>query len=151
MNTTINLVVHPHPALVEVARPIEEITPEIIELSKAMVRVCLQHKGIGLAANQVGVPVRMFVAKNGKGVVQTYINPEITSRSPHEEDAREGCLSHPGALVTVRRSLSVRIRFRDLEWNDCLRGAMGLDARCWQHEIDHLNGINIIDFIKEQA
>lgn len=141
------LVYHPHPALTTVAEPIDEVTNDLRDLARNMIRICLQHRGVGLAANQVGVPIRLIVAKTSRNIVAAYVNPVIQYRSGVVATEEEGCLSHPGVRVPITRSEHVMMSYRTLDGSKLgiTRGAMGLEARCWQHEIDHLNGINIID------
>lgn len=123
-------------------------TPEhqmLKDLANDMFETCLRFGGMGLAANQVGATVRLFImiAKD----LQTYlfINPEIIRASIKKNTRTEGCLSMPGFECIVERADSVEVRFQNLSgiW---LRGEFfGDDARCVQHEIDHLNGIRHID------
>lgn len=147
----------PHPALRQVASPIAEITPEIRVLAAAMVRTMIAHDGIGLAANQVGHLCRMFVAhvRASKSTPSmpgranctleptVYINPRITATSGKNVGRGEGCLSQPGRYVVVKRQELATIEYTDLEGVLRHTQGYGMLARVWQHEIDHLNGINI--------
>lgn len=141
----LSIVQYPHEALTTVAEPIVGITDEVREIAGQMRRLLLEHRGFGLAANQVGKPIRMFVAKDPSGIVCTYINPEIVFRSTNKATELEGCLSWPGHRVPVSRTVTVRMAYSDLRGISHVRAASDMYARCWQHEIDHLNGINLAD------
>ena len=114
---------------------------------KNMINLMYQENGIGLAANQAGYSRRIFVmdVSNEKDNPQVFINPVITSKNNKKVRHTEGCLSCPGELVTVKRSITV-----DLEWK-CEHGKdqhqtfYHLPSRVVQHEMDHLNGKLIID------
>lgn len=100
----LRIVQYPHPALRAVAEPIMSITEEVKNIAGQMRRLLLEHRGFGLAANQVGHPIRMFVAKDPSGIVCTYINPEITFRSTEPERTEpEGCLSWEHTEANGRR------------------------------------------------
>jgi peptide deformylase len=108
--------------------------------------------GLGLAATQVGVMHRVLVYRVGQDApLIAVVNPEIAWSSEDEETAEEGCLSLPGVAVDVDRPVHVRIRAQDGTGDAILIEASGLEARVLQHEMDHLDGILIIDRIpKEQ-
>ena len=102
--------------------------------------------GIGLAAPQIGVSQQLLVYRVGPdGPVIALINPEIEWASDEAEPAEEGCLSIPGILVDVERPVHVRVRAQDENGDDRLVEASGLEARVIQHEVDHLNGVLILD------
>ena len=101
-------------------------------------------EGIGLAANQIGLPYRIFVARIGEKSY-TVLNPELISRSKDEETAEEGCLSVPGKWGTVSRSKEVVLHGYDLNGKKIKIKAWGLLARMFQHEVDHLDGKLFID------
>jgi peptide deformylase len=107
--------------------------------------------GIGLAAIQVGEPLRMLVidlAKEGEPKTpQVFINPEIVSRSDEPSVYEEGCLSIPDYYAEVERPKGVVVRYIDLDGNQHEIKVEGLLAVCLQHEIDHLNGVLFIDHI----
>ena len=115
-------------------------------LAQRMLAVMREHKGVGLAAPQVGVNVRMFVM-NPTGQPEddrVYLNPEL-DEAAGEEERGEGCLSLPEINSPVWRSLTLRLRARDLEGREVLERAEGFIPRIWQHEIDHLDGVLILD------
>jgi peptide deformylase len=102
--------------------------------------------GIGLAAPQLGVSQQLLVYRVGPdGPVVTLVNPEIEWSSSDAEQAEEGCLSIPGILVDVERPVHVRVRAQDERGGDRVVEASGLEARVIQHEVDHLNGVLILD------
>ena len=102
--------------------------------------------GIGLAATQVGVPNRVLVYRvEHDGRIAALVNPEIEWAGGETEVMEEGCLSLPGVLVEVERPIHVRVRARDERGDGLLVEASGLEARVIQHEIDHLDGVLILD------
>lgn len=143
----LNLVKVPHDALFTVALPVADNPVNIAEAARVgerMVQIMRTHKGIGLAANQVGLPIRVFVC-HIEGVTEVpmvCINPEI-ELAGDMRGGREGCLSDPGAQVFVRRRHRATLTYTDTDGVRLAVKGYGLLARVWQHEIDHLNGINI--------
>jgi peptide deformylase len=102
--------------------------------------------GVGLAAPQLGVSQRLLVYRVGPDApVIALANPEIEWASQESEVLDEGCLSIPGILVDVERPVHVRVRARDEEGDPCAIEASGLEARVIQHEMDHLDGVLILD------
>ena len=102
--------------------------------------------GIGLAATQVGVMHRLLVYRvDPDAPVATIVNPVLEWASEEREPMDEGCLSLPGVLVEVERPVHVRVRASDERGEDLLVEASGLEARVLQHEIDHLDGVLILD------
>jgi peptide deformylase len=102
--------------------------------------------GIGLAAPQIGVSQQLLVYRVGPdGPVVPLVNPRIEWSSEDAEQAEEGCLSIPGILVDVERPVHVRVRAMDENGDDRVVEASGLEARVIQHEVDHLNGVLILD------
>jgi peptide deformylase len=115
-------------------------------LAGRMLEVMREKRGVGLAAPQVGVSIRMFVmnATGEPGSDRVYINPRL-SEAEGEEEREEGCLSLPEVNTPVLRSLKLRMRARDLEGREIDETAEGFVARIWQHETDHLDGVLILD------
>jgi peptide deformylase len=142
----------PDPRLKEMSQPIDEITDEIRALAADMCDVMYDEPGIGLAAPQVGVPVRMFVidtawTEEGNDRSPTVlINPEIVETSGNIV-YEEGCLSVPDYTADVERASNVTIKAIDLDGKEILEEVEGLRAVCMQHEYDHLDGILFIDRI----
>lgn len=131
-----------HPVLLRVAEPVADPTaPEIRRLVADMVETMLDAGGIGLAAPQVHVPLRLFVWRNAAGTAAVLANPEIEPLGEETESAWEGCLSIPGLRGCVRRPRRIRWRGLDAEGRPAEGEAEGLAARVMQHETDHLDGI----------
>ena len=132
------------PVLRKQCEIVKNIDGELITLSKDMIETTLAAPGIGLAANQVGVPSRVFVVNMGVEMdtdnLITLINPEITAMEG-SESGEEGCLSIPDVIVEVNRAIQIEIKAVDLNGKDIRYEASGLLARALQHEMDHLNGI----------
>ncbi len=137
---------YPDPILRKKAKEIKEITPEIEQLAQDMTETMLKSKpeGVGLAAPQVGVLKKMFAAQTDQGP-RVFVNPEIVKKSKETEIIEEGCLSLPGIWLKIKRSKWLEVRYLDKEGKIAKIKAEGLLARVLQHEIDHLNGILIID------
>jgi peptide deformylase len=130
--------------------PVERIDEELLRLLDDMLETMYAAPGIGLAAPQVGVLKRAFVADLGgddERVPIYLINPEITWHSQTTSVAEEGCLSLPKQFGEVTRFDQVRVRYQDREGVAREIAAEGLLARCLQHEIDHLNGILFVDHL----
>ena len=133
------------PVLRRRANPVEAVTPEIRRLVKDMVDTMYDEVGIGLAAPQVGVSMRLLVVgdEEGRGT-QALVNPAITAQGG-TVTAEEGCLSLPGVFAQVTRSEWVTLEAQDLEGQPVTIIARGLRARVFQHEVDHLDGVLFID------
>jgi peptide deformylase len=125
------------------ASEIQKLIPEMIETMYAA-------KGVGLAANQIGQPLRLAVAE-ADGELYTLINPEITSLSQEKILFEEGCLSLPGEYFPIVRSESLTLKYQDARGLPKKISATGFLAIVIQHEVDHLDGILICDrFAKQQ-
>ncbi|MCX6556037.1 MAG: peptide deformylase [Candidatus Aminicenantes bacterium] len=132
------------------ARAVTTIDQRIADLAKAMVQTMHQAPGIGLAAPQVGESLRLITVDTSVGEIPeellVLVNPEITA-SEGFEICEEGCLSVPGYSLTVKRSAKVFFRATLLDGRELRLELEGLKARVLQHEIDHLDGILIVDRI----
>lgn len=118
------------------------------DLGSRMIETMEQNKGIGLAANQVGIDAQIFVMKTynlGKPEPIIVINPRIELTSSDSVSGLEGCLSHPELFLKIRRPSKVLVNFLDTQQNECTLTLEGIDARCFLHEYDHLHGIEFID------
>jgi peptide deformylase len=135
------------PALRRRAAPVGEVTPEIRATIADMTETMYDEVGIGLAAPQVGIALRLIVVadEEGRGV-QALLNPAIVDRGG-EATGEEGCLSIPGVFAPVTRSAWVKIEAQDVNGRPLALRATGLRARVLQHEIDHLDGVLFIDRI----
>lgn len=132
-----------HPVLRQKAKRVERVDQEIRNLADEMLKAMYEANGVGLAAPQVAVPVRLVVIDVGDGPV-TLINPEVIKREGEEEDI-EGCLSIPGLYGVVNRAAKVAVAALDRNGNPAVISGEGLLARALQHEIDHLDGILFVD------
>lgn len=116
----------------------------LCQLLEDMRQVMEAEQGIGLAANQVGVGLRIFIMKDQRGKVWEFINPVIIEKEGFQQ-VNEGCLSAPGAFVSVPRSQSVTVEALDRNGEVFKVMGLDLDAVCMQHEIDHLDGVFYLD------
>ena len=132
------------PVLRKQCELVKNIDGELVTLSEDMIESTLSAPGVGLAANQIGIPQRIFVVNFGietdKDDLVTLINPEITAMEGNEL-GEEGCLSIPDVVAEVNRATQIEIKAVDLNGNDIRYEADGFLARALQHEMDHLNGI----------
>lgn len=139
---------YPDPVLKRRTEPVERITPEIVALCRDMAETMYAAPGVGLAANQVGVSLRIFTADchgpDEPRQLITMINPEIVEVK-EELKEEEGCLSVPEYAAVVARYAEVTVKGLDLEGKEQVITGRDLLARCLQHEIDHLNGLLFVD------
>ena len=147
----IPILVAPHPALKARARPVEPADADAVrDLVARMLASMYQAPGIGLAAPQVGVGLRLAVIdlqKDHKRSPIILINPEVIGLSKQLATREEGCLSLPGQYADVTRPAEVKVRYQDLTGERREIEADGLLNACLQHEIDHLDGVLFIDRI----
>ncbi|WP_022854437.1 peptide deformylase [Thermodesulfatator atlanticus] len=138
------------PVLREKAKPVTEINGALQQLIDDMAETMYEVKGLGLAANQVGETLRLFVLdlkqREGAPELIVFINPEIVE-AEGELFEEEGCLSIPGYSAKVKRKAKVLVRALDREGNPFEMELEGLGARAIQHELDHLNGTLYIDYL----
>lgn len=146
----LNIVEFPEAILRQSAKPVEQFDAELDRLIDDMIETMYAAPGVGLAAPQVGVPLRLFVYDIGDGEQGRHptvmINPTILERSGTQAD-EEGCLSVPDYRVVVRRASRVKIRGLDRQRKEVTLEGDGLLARLFQHETDHLDGHLLIDRI----
>lgn len=131
------------PVLTQRSTEIENIDSKVVDLAQRMSHIMKANHGVGLAANQIGVLKRLFVFDVGYGTT-TVINPEITD-SDGEWTFDEGCLSIPGLAFPLARPNSVHLTGLDLNGNSVSIEADKLEGRCFQHELDHLDGVLYIE------
>jgi peptide deformylase len=132
------------PVLRKVAEPVQAVTSEVKQIIQDMVETMWHQVGIGLAAPQVGISLRLFVMDDGKRAARALVNPVITERGGSVVE-EEGCLSLPGIFADVERNKWVRLSAQDEEGRPISFEAQGLQAKVIQHEIDHLDGVLFID------
>jgi peptide deformylase len=135
------------PVLREKAKPVKDITSNIIKLLKNMTDTMYEAPGVGLAAPQIGISKRVVVIDIGEGLLEL-INPEIIASEGTEVDL-EGCLSIPGVSAKVKRSLKVKVQALNPKGHRVEIEGEGMLARALQHEIDHLDGILFIDRVEK--
>lgn len=134
------------PVLKTAARAVEAFDDGLREAAERMVVIMRDSLGIGLAAPQIGSSRRLLVYQVGyEQLPVVLVNPEIEWASPEVEVMEEGCLSLPGVQVDVERAVHVRVRALDAGGSHRTVEASGLEARVIQHEIDHLDGVLILD------
>jgi peptide deformylase len=134
------------PVLRSPASPVEDFGPDLAAEVERMVAIMHDALGVGLAATQLGVMRRLLVFQAGPDATPTaLVNPEIEWSSEEAEVAEEGCLSLPGIVVDVERPLHVRVRGSDASGAPLQVEASGLEARVIQHEVDHLDGVLMLD------
>lgn len=140
-----SIVVHPHPVLRKKAKAVERIDDSVREIVTDMRRVMAELDGAGLAAPQIGESVRIFIVGARDGSPErVFINPVIEASGPVEPHS-EGCLSLPEIFGDVQRPPKARITAIDLDGKPFTLESDAFEARVWQHEFDHLEGVLIID------
>ena len=128
-------------------RPIDFKHPtENLRLAQNLIQLMMRENGIGLAANQAGLEIRLFVMFVDREIFHCF-NPEIISTSQEYESMQEGCLSFPEQRCEVLRPKSIIARYANARGQYQERELHGLAARCYQHELDHLNALTMHDRI----
>lgn len=133
-------------------KPIKKVAPAVLETLKQMVKLTKTFKdpeGVGLAATQVGLKDRFFVAKTGDEFIYV-INPKITSFSKKTKTYFEGCLSTPNIWGEVKRHTSIKVSYLNQKGENISKSLSGVLAWIFQHEVDHLDGILFQDRVLEQ-
>jgi peptide deformylase len=143
------IVHYPHPALRHKARMVSSIDKKLHLHVGAMMEAMYEAKGLGLAAPQVALPYQLLVMNvtgdpNQKDREEVFLNPTIVERRGTIDD-EEGCLSFPGLFQKIRRAKTIKIQAYNLKGQLVEKVVSDLEARAWQHEIDHLNGVLFID------
>lgn len=141
----LNIVTYDDDKLRKKSSIVENIDDKIIKLINDMQEAMYYYNGIGLAAIQVGIPLRLFVADVPKSKQIVMINPKIVEFSSKTSLFDEGCLSIPGVLAEVERPATITVEYLDLDGKTKNLNARGLLATCIQHEFDHLDGLLFID------
>jgi peptide deformylase len=137
---------YPDPALRLRANQVEEFDEDLQRLARRMFALMQDARGVGLAGTQIGILQRIFVMQPGEDEEpRAIVNPEIVERSDENETDTEGCLSLQGVLVPVERSTAVTLVGRDLDGEEIRLELDELEARVAQHELDHLDGVLILD------
>jgi len=145
----VQILKYPHPTLRHKCKPLRRVDRELTRLVAQMFETMYEHRGVGLSANQVDLPYRLFIINvesdpQQKGEEHVFLNPVITSRKGMVE-REEGCLSFPEIYAPVRRPEKVTISAYNLAGEELNYELTGLFARAVQHELDHLDGILFVD------
>lgn len=146
---SLHIIHYPHPTLRHASKPLKRVDAELRQLVAQMFDLMYEHEGVGLAANQVDLPYRLFVAnpegeRGATATEQVFINPVLSGGRGLAED-EEGCLSLPGIRAPVSRNATIKVQAYDLQGNEIAAEVSGLMARIVQHEVDHLDGTLFID------
>ncbi len=134
-----------NPILRKKTKPVPAVTKDVKQLIKDMIETMKEASGVGLAAPQVNRTERICIAVIGKKVTPL-INPVITKRSKETDIDQEGCLSLPNVWLMISRSLDIALTYTDLKGKKQERKLKNFDARVVQHEVDHLEGVLIVDY-----
>lgn len=148
----LEIVLWPDPVLLAGTKPVEKVDDHVRQVVAEMRRVMFELRGVGLAAPQVGMPLRMMLVcpSGDPGDEQVLINPQVLS-SDGTQVGEEGCLSFPGIYGDVARAQKVRLKYRDLDGQTREMDLDGFIARIVQHEADHLDGKVFIDRMDEKS
>jgi peptide deformylase len=145
---SMKIIAYPHSTLRHVSKPVRKVDAELRSMIQEMFELMYAAKGIGLAANQVNLPLRFFVMNltgiKGTGEELVYLNP-VLSHPKGSEESEEGCLSLPGLYGQVMRPKQIRVQAYNLQGEEINQELNGLHARCVQHEVDHLDGVLFTD------
>lgn len=153
----LTVVNYPHPVLTRVAEPVAEIDDRVRRVAERMIELMHERRGVGLAAPQVGLPWRMFVANPGPGEGdeaeagapgggdRVYVNPKLVDAGAATSARDEGCLSLPGVTAEITRPVAITIEATDLDGQAFRVRSEAFAARVWQHEFDHLEGVLLLD------
>lgn len=145
----LEIIHYPHPTLRHVSRTLKKVDGELRDLVAQMFDLMYEHEGVGLAANQVDLPYRLFVANpsgnpDNREAEQVFINP-VLRNGKGQAEGEEGCLSIPGVMGPVVRKEKITVEAYDLSGDSFFGELDGLFARIVQHETDHLDGKLFID------
>jgi peptide deformylase len=148
--STLKILEYPHKGLREVAPIVTTFDDALRQTINQMFAMMYEDRGCGLAATQVGLPLRLFVMDVSQKQDQPlcFINPEIISKVG-DSISEEGCLSFPGVYAKVNRAAEVTVRYHDQDGKEHSLTANGLAAHCIQHESEHLDGILYIDLLSK--
>ena len=147
------LISSPNDFLNKVVQPFDFEKMDAKQISGEMCQIMMAKNGIGLAANQVGLDAQIFVMRPIEHAEVTkpfaVINPVILEISDETSIRKEGCLSHIGLALSVKRPNKIVAQFLDIDAKECILEFSGIDARCFLHEFDHLQGIEFTDRVSK--
>lgn len=143
----LKVIEYPNPILNKKAERVGKLGKEDFRLIQGMVETMYEEDGVGIAAPQVGADRCIIIVspQAKRGEEQVYVNPEITEASQEGEIGLEGCLSLPGISCEIRRSKRIKLEALNLKGQNVVCEFQDFPARVVQHEVDHLNGVLIID------
>ena len=151
---SIQIVPYPHPTLRHKSKPVRRVDAELVRTVREMFNLMYAHNGIGLAANQVDLPLRLFIvnltAKPDEGEEFVFINP-VLSKPKGNEESEEGCLSFPELYGPVTRPKQITVQAYNLKGEEIRASLNGMLARVVQHEYDHLDGVLFVDRMSPTA
>ena len=146
--SSLSIVPYPHLTLRHKSKPVRRVDAELVRMVREMFALMYASNGIGLAANQVDLPLRLFIvnlsAKPDEGEELVFINP-VLSKPKGNEDSEEGCLSFPELYGPVTRPKQITVQAYNLKGEEIRAGLNGMLARVVQHEYDHLDGVLFVD------
>ena len=146
------LVKYPSPWLERKVQSFDFEKLDVKSIAKEMIELMNAEGGIGLSANQVALDAQIFVTKPylaNDGNPLVFVNPEIISITEETDDMPEGCLSHPELFLKVRRPKGLVAKYLDINAKECTIELYDIDARCFLHEYDHLQGIEFTDRVSK--
>tara|TARA_E500000318_G_C3562942_1_gene214327 strand:+ start:1086 stop:1607 length:522 start_codon:yes stop_codon:yes gene_type:complete len=147
------LVKAPSTHLQTVCQPFDFDSMDVVQISGEMCKIMMDNDGLGLSANQVGLNCQLFVMRplENKEVTKPFavINPIIREVSDETINGPEGCLSYPLLFLNISRPKRLVAQFLDIEGKECIIEFTGIDARCFAHEYDHLQGIEFIERVSK--
>ena len=150
----LHIIQYPHPTLRHPSKPLKRVDANIAKIVSEMFELMYEAGGIGLAANQVDLPYRLFIANLAadpeEGEELVFINP-VLSRPKGNEEKEEGCLSLPKLYASVKRPETIHLNAYTLNGDEIEADVRGLAARVVQHETDHLDGVLFIDRLSETS
>ena len=137
----LQLVEPDNPILLKDTPPFDFQNPPVdpIQLARDLYETMVEHKGLGLAAPQVGLPYRVFALYAVPGIV--CFNPRVVDSTTEEIALEEGCLTYPNLVLSIKRPRRIKVRYFEPNSNVVTKVLDGMTARCFLHELDHLNGI----------
>lgn len=130
-----------HPILRQELEPFDFLNPPMnpVELANDLIETMNHHNGMGLSANQVGLPYRVFVMRSAPEAIVCF-NPRLIDTSSENVQLEEGCLSYPHLFVPIKRPKLIKVRYTSYDGTTTTKKFDGMTSRCFQHELDHLNG-----------
>jgi len=147
------LIQSPNSFLTRKVKPFDFNELDAKQISGEMCQIMMAKNGLGLAANQVELDAQIFVMRPIENVAVTkpfaVINPVIMKVDSESVLGKEGCLSHLGLLLNIRRPKTLVAKFLDIDAKECIIEFSGIDARCFLHEYDHLQGIEFTDRVSK--